>query len=84
MRFFGSTEAIANAVQLVTEELKIQIDYQNSQLVMVVEDDGHGFRDNRDSEGFGLTGMRRRAEGIRAKLKLRVTGTGPGYGRSAL
>ena len=70
-------EAIANAVQHShAKNLKIQIDYQNSQLVMVVEDDGHGFRDNRDSEGFGLTGMRRRAEGIRAKLNIEGNGNG--------
>ena len=71
-------EAIANAVQHShAKHLKIQIDYQNSQLVMVVEDDGLGFRDNnRDSEGFGLTGMRRRAEGIHAKLNIEGNGNG--------
>ena len=70
-------EAIANAVQHShAKHLKIQVDYQNSQLVMVVEDDGVGFRDNRESEGFGLTGMRRRAEVIRAKLNIEGNGNG--------
>jgi len=70
-------EAIANAVQHShAKHLKIQIDYQNSQLVMVVEDDGLGFRDKRESEGVGLTGMRRRAEGIHAKLNIEGNGNG--------
>jgi len=70
-------EAIANAVQHShAKHLGIRIDYQSSQLVMVVEDDGHGFRSEQKSEGFGLTGMRRRAQGIKANLDIQGNGTG--------
>lgn len=70
-------EAIANAVQHShAKHLRIKIDYQNSQLLMVVEDDGQGFRSSQESEGFGLTGMRRRAEGIHAELDIEGNGNG--------
>ncbi len=70
-------EAIANAVQHShAQRLKLNIDYQRSQLVMVVEDDGRGFPVDQDGEGFGLIGMRRRADSIRAKLRVESNGTG--------
>lgn len=70
-------EAIANAVQHShAQHLRIILDYQRSQLVMAVEDDGQGFRVDCESEGFGLTGMRRRAEGIHAKLEIHSNGVG--------
>ena len=70
-------EAIANAVQHShARHLKLQIDYQRAQLVMMIEDDGCGFPPDIDSEGFGLTGMRRRAEGIHAKLQIESNGSG--------
>lgn len=70
-------EAIANAVQHShARHLKLLVDYQRAQLVMVVEDDGRGFSPDENSEGFGLTGMRRRAEGIHAKLQIDTNGNG--------
>jgi two-component sensor histidine kinase len=70
-------EAISNAVQHShAKELSLMIDYQRSQLVMVVADDGRGFSPNEESEGFGLTGMRRRAEGINARLQIESNGRG--------
>jgi len=70
-------EAIANAVQHShAKHVRIVLDYQGSQLMMAVEDDGQGFRADRESEGFGLTGMRRRAEGIHAKLEIESNGVG--------
>jgi two-component sensor histidine kinase len=64
-------EAISNAVQHShARHLTLMIAYQRSQLVMVVADDGQGFYPNEDSDGFGLTGMRRRAEGIKASLQI--------------
>jgi signal transduction histidine kinase len=70
-------EAIANAVQHShAKHLRILLEYQRSQLVMAVEDDGRGFSAERESEGFGLTGMRRRAEGIHAKLEIDSNGVG--------
>jgi len=58
------------------KHLKLSVDYQRAQLVMVVEDDGQGFSPDENSEGFGLTGMRRRAEGIHAKLQIDTSGYG--------
>jgi len=70
-------EAIANAVQHShAQHLKLCIDYQRSHLVLVIEDDGRGFPPDRNSEGFGLTGMRRRAEGIHARLQIESNGHG--------
>jgi signal transduction histidine kinase len=70
-------EAIANAVQHShAQHLHLNIDYHHRQLIMVVEDDGRGFRVDQDVEGFGLTGMRRRAEGIHAKLRIESNGKG--------
>ena len=70
-------EAIANAVQHShAKHLRIVLDYQRSQLMMAVEDDGQGFRADCESEGFGLTGMRRRVEGIHAKLEIESNGVG--------
>lgn len=70
-------EAIANAVQHShATHLNLHIDYQRSQLVMVVEDDGRGFRMDQDFEGFGLTGMRRRADGIHAKMSIESSDKG--------
>jgi signal transduction histidine kinase len=64
-------EAISNAVQHShAKHLSLMIDYQRSQLVMVVADDGRGFHPNEESDGFGLTGMRRRAEGVKARLQI--------------
>ena len=64
-------EAIANAVQhSQAKHLSLMIDYQRSQLVMAVADDGRGFHPNEESDGFGLTGMRRRAEGVNARLQI--------------
>jgi signal transduction histidine kinase len=70
-------EAIANAVQHShARHLRLSIEYQRALLVMVVEDDGEGFSPDENSEGFGLTGMRRRAEGIHAKLRIDTSGYG--------
>ncbi len=70
-------EAIANAVQHShAQHLNLNIDYQRRQLVMVVEDDGRGFHVDQDVEGFGLTGMRRRADGIHANLCIESNGKG--------
>lgn len=70
-------EAISNAVQHShAKHLNLKIAYERSQLVMVVADDGRGFCPDAESDGFGLTGMRRRAEGINAKLQIHSSGSG--------
>ena len=64
-------EAMANAVQHShAKHLRLRISYEPTRLAMQIEDDGHGFLVGEQAEGFGLTGMRRRAESIHAKLEI--------------
>jgi len=64
-------EAISNAVQHShAKHLHLKISYESSELAMVIEDNGQGFCTGQQTEGFGLTGMRRRAENINAKLEI--------------
>jgi signal transduction histidine kinase len=70
-------EAIANAVQHShAKHLHLKLSYDYSHLSMSVADDGRGFSTTQDSEGFGLTGMRRRAESIHARLEIESIGKG--------
>lgn len=70
-------EAVANAVQHShANNLVIRFDYQHASLLMTVEDDGRGFCDSADSEGFGLTGMRRRAKLAHAELLIKSDSSG--------
>jgi signal transduction histidine kinase len=70
-------EAIANTLQHShAKNLSLKLDYQRSQLTMVIEDDGQGFRSDQQAEGFGLTGMRRRAESVNARIQIESNGRG--------
>jgi signal transduction histidine kinase len=67
-------EAIANAVRHGNPSvLRIQVDYRNAAVMMLIADDGSGFTPSGDLRGFGLTGMRKRAEGISGALHLSST-----------
>jgi hypothetical protein len=67
-------EAIANAVRHGNPSvLKIEVDYRNAAVMMLIADDGGGFTPSGDLRGFGLTGMRKRAEGISGTLHLSST-----------
>ena len=60
-------EAVANAVRHSRPAiLRIQIQYTSSSVTMAIEDNGSGFAYAPDLRGFGLTGMRRRAERVSA------------------
>jgi len=70
-------EAISNAVQHShAKQLRLKLGYGYSHLDMSIEDDGQGFPTQQESEGFGLTGMRRRAESIHARLEIESNGNG--------
>jgi signal transduction histidine kinase len=67
-------EAIANALRHGNPSvLHIQVRYTGENVDMLIEDDGVGFSPGDDLRGFGLTGMRKRAEGISAALRISST-----------
>lgn len=71
-------EAIANAIRHANPTtIRIRIQHQRATLCLSIEDDGAGFRADGDHAGFGLLGMRRRAESISATLTIKST---PGSG----
>lgn len=64
-------EAIANAVRHAgAKNISIRLAYTDNAVLLAVEDDGHGFVEDKGRFGFGIRGMRRRAQGIHAKLDL--------------
>jgi len=64
-------EAIANAVRHAhPSHVRIVLAYSKSSVELAVADDGCGFHVSSESDGFGTRGMRRRAAGIGAKLRL--------------
>jgi signal transduction histidine kinase len=71
-------EAIANAVQHgQPSKIIIRVEYSRSFLALIIEDDGIGFVPRPDSGGFGISGMRRRAESVAGTLDIE---TFPGGG----
>jgi signal transduction histidine kinase len=64
-------EAIANAIRHAkSSEIRIDIRCQDGTVRLAVEDNGAGFTPSGESKGFGLVGMRKRAEGISATLRV--------------
>jgi glucose-6-phosphate-specific signal transduction histidine kinase len=57
--------------------LLISLIYGETTLQLRVEDDGNGFVVGADSAGFGIRGMRKRADTISAELQIR---SAPGQG----
>ncbi|MGA8270291.1 MAG: histidine kinase [Candidatus Sulfotelmatobacter sp.] len=73
-------EALANAVRHAKPStLMISLIYGEATLQLLVEDNGKGFVVDADSAGFGIRGMRKRADTISAELEIRST---PGQGTS--
>jgi signal transduction histidine kinase len=73
-------EALANAVRHSSPTvLKITLTYGGNFLELTVEDNGKGFLTDSQSLGFGIRGMRKRADNISADLQIRST---PGVGTS--
>ena len=71
-------EAIANAVQHgQPSKIIIRVEYARSSIALVIEDDGVGFVPRPDCGGFGISGMRRRAESVAGTLDIE---TFPGGG----
>jgi len=64
-------EAIANAVRHAhPATINIYVEYRRASIWLRVQDDGDGFRAECATGGFGLTGMRRRADSISAVLNV--------------
>ena len=71
-------EAIANAVRHAhPEKISITVEYNKNTVRLVVADNGEGFALKGDLHGFGVTGMRKRAEQISASLQI-LSGLGSG------
>jgi signal transduction histidine kinase len=71
-------ESIANAIQHGhPTKLTLRAIYSPAAIRLTIEDNGSGFVMKPDADGFGLTGIRRRAESVRATLDIE---TAPGHG----
>jgi len=71
-------EAVANAVRHARpRNLYLRLVYGRSSVKLSVRDDGDGFCPDGESAGFGIRGMKHRAEGIAANLRIRSL---PGHG----
>lgn len=71
-------EAIANSIRHADAAvIRIRLQQQGASLCLTVEDDGAGFTADSEHAGFGLLGMRKRAESINATLLIRSS---PGGG----
>jgi signal transduction histidine kinase len=67
-------EAIANAIQHGhPTRIVIRVIYAVTSVTLIIKDDGCGFILKPESSGFGITGMRRRAELIGATLEIEST-----------
>lgn len=64
-------EAIANSLRHGSPtQITISMAYGSTAVSMAIEDNGVGFEPAAPARGFGLEGMRKRAEGIAAKLEV--------------
>ena len=71
-------EAIANSIRHAgPSTIRIRVQKSGTSICLSVEDDGAGFVTDTPKHGFGLVGMRNRAESISAKL---VVKSAPGAG----
>jgi signal transduction histidine kinase len=73
-------EAVANAVRHGhPDTIYLRLVYGRPSVKLTVRDDGNGFSWREESAGFGIRGMKRRADGIGAMLRIRSS---PGHGTS--
>lgn len=71
-------EAIANSIRHADPRvIRVRLQRTPESICLSVEDDGHGFIADSHHSGFGLLGMRKRAESISATLTVKST---PGSG----
>ncbi|MFT4112161.1 ATP-binding protein [Silvibacterium sp.] len=70
-------EAISNAIQHGhPTRIHIEVEYGPRSITLIVKDNGIGFVPREDSGGFGLSGMRRRAELIHGTLEVQSGAAG--------
>ena len=70
-------EALANAVShAAAKKISIEVAYEPEGLELLVYDDGHGFSSSEESRGFGIEGMRNRAERIGGVITVTSRSTG--------
>jgi signal transduction histidine kinase len=75
-------EAMANAVRHADHtQLTIRLDYKENSVGLSIVDNGRGFIDGNHHTGFGIRGMRRRAQSIAATFELH---SAPGQGTSVI
>jgi signal transduction histidine kinase/ligand-binding sensor domain-containing protein len=64
-------EAVANAIRhAAARQIRIELDFRGSRVLLTVSDDGQGFDPAGSSRGFGLTSMRERAVQIGSELRI--------------
>lgn len=72
MLFRVGQEAIANAVRHARpRSIQLRLVYGRTSVKLTVRDDGDGFTPQGELAGFGIRGMRRRAESIGASIRIR-------------
>jgi signal transduction histidine kinase len=75
-------EAVANAVRHANHTfLAIRLAYKDNSVRLNIEDNGKGFIHGEHQLGFGIRGMRRRAQSIAATIELH---SAPGQGTSVI
>ena len=73
-------EAIANAVRHGRPRtIQLRLVYGRYSVKLTIRDDGEGFSPQDENSGFGIRGMKRRADGIAASFRIRSS---PGHGTS--
>jgi signal transduction histidine kinase len=73
-------ESVTNVLKhACANEVRIGVEYGADCITLSIADDGAGFDSKARHEGFGLVGMRERAQRLKARLELR---TAPGSGTS--
>jgi signal transduction histidine kinase len=73
-------EAIANAVRHAhPRTIQLRLVYGRPSIKLTIRDDGDGFFPQGETAGFGIRGMKRRADAIAATLRIRSS---PGHGTS--
>ena len=86
-------EAIANAIQHgYPTRLNIMTNYSKNRIELIIQDNGKGFAEDTERDGFGLIGIRRRTERLNGTLEIRsvldegtrITVTAPVFSRSTL
>jgi signal transduction histidine kinase len=71
-------EAVANAVRHGRpDQIKIRLHYGKTSVKVTVRDDGSGFSATGENTGYGIRGMRERADRIAASIRIRSF---PGHG----